>query len=72
MIPESAAQLFSEESKVTGQTEKIHTLKILEWSNELPVVVEAVDNEKIIRSLVPKLREIVGKELMTMQAVEIL
>ncbi|MDY9926593.1 DUF190 domain-containing protein [Methanosarcina sp.] len=51
---------------------KIHTLKILEWSNELPIVVEAVDDEEKVRALVPKLREIVGKELMTMQAAEIL
>ena len=55
-----------------GTDGKIHTLKILEWSNDLPVVVETVDNEEKIRALVPKLREIVGKELMTMQAVEIL
>jgi PII-like signaling protein len=34
--------------------------------------VETVDREEKIRALVPKLREIVGKELMTMQAVEIL
>jgi PII-like signaling protein len=34
--------------------------------------VEAVDDEEKIRALVPKLREVVGKELMTMQAVEIL
>ncbi|AKB16998.1 MULTISPECIES: DUF190 domain-containing protein [unclassified Methanosarcina] len=55
-----------------GTDGKIHTLKILELSNGLPVVVEAVDSEEKIRALVPKLREIVGKELMTMQAVEIL
>jgi PII-like signaling protein len=36
------------------------------------VVVEAVDKEEKIRALVPKLREIVGKELMIMQAVKIL
>ena len=55
-----------------GADRKIHTLKILELSNDLPVVVEAVDDEEKIRALVPQLREIIGKELMTMQAVEIL
>lgn len=55
-----------------GEDGKIHTLKILNLSIELPVVVETVGNEEKIRALVPKLREIVGKELMTMQAVEIL
>ncbi len=55
-----------------GKDGKIHTLKILELSSELPVVVEAVDSEEKIRSLVPQLREIVGKELMTIQEVEIL
>ncbi|WP_269746419.1 DUF190 domain-containing protein [Methanosarcina lacustris] len=44
----------------------------MEWSNDLPVVVEAVEDEEKIRDLIPKLREIVGKELMTMQAVKIL
>ncbi|WP_440946236.1 DUF190 domain-containing protein [Methanosarcina sp. T3] len=55
-----------------GEDGKIHTLKILNLSYDLPVVVEAVDSEEKIRALVPKLREIVGKELMTMQTVEIL
>ncbi|AAM03653.1 TPA: DUF190 domain-containing protein [Methanosarcina acetivorans] len=55
-----------------GADGKIHTLKILNLSNDLPVVVEAVDEEEKIRALVPKLREIIGEELMTMQAVEIL
>ncbi|AKB34764.1 hypothetical protein MSSAC_0174 [Methanosarcina siciliae C2J] len=55
-----------------GADGKIHTLKILNLSNDLPVVVEAVDSEGKIRALVPKLKEIVGKELMTMQTVEVL
>ena len=48
-----------------GTDGKIHTLKILEWSNELPAVVEAVDDEEKTGVLVPKLREIAGKKLMT-------
>jgi len=48
------------------------TLKILELNDELPVVIEAVDREEKIRTLVPKLREIVGKKLMTIQVLEIL
>ena len=47
-------------------------MKILELSHDLPVVVEAVDDEEKIRDLIPQLREIVGKELMTIHAVEIL
>lgn len=54
-----------------GTDKKIHTVNILELSHELPVVVEAVDDEGKIRSLIPLLREIVGNELMTIQAVEI-
>ena len=55
-----------------GTDRKIYTVKILELSHDLPVVVETVDDEEKIRALIPQLREIVGKELMTMQAVEIL
>ena len=55
-----------------GTDGKIHTLKILELSSDLPVVVEAVDSEEKLRTLVPQLKEIVGKELITMQKVEIL
>ena len=55
-----------------GTDKRSHTVKILELSHDLPVVVEAVDDEEKIRSLIPQLREIVGKELMTIHAVEIL
>lgn len=54
-----------------GADKKIHTIKILELSHDLPVVMEVIDDEEKLRSLIPQLREIIGKELMTIQRVEI-
>ncbi|AKB26555.1 hypothetical protein MSMTP_3086 [Methanosarcina sp. MTP4] len=55
-----------------GTDGKIRSLKVLALSNEIPLVIETVDEEEKLRPLIPKLREIVGKELMTLQAVEII
>jgi PII-like signaling protein len=54
-----------------GADGKIRSLKVLALSNEIPLVIETVDEEEKLRPLIPKLREIVGQELMTLQAVEI-
>lgn len=55
-----------------GADKKIHTIKILELSHDLPVIMEVVDDEEKLRSIIPQLKVIVGEELMTIQAVEIL
>ncbi len=55
-----------------GVHSNIHTASILRLGVDLPLIVEAVDTEERIRPLLPKLREMVPKELMTWQEVEIL
>ncbi len=55
-----------------GVHSNIHTASILRLGVDLPLIVEAVDTEDKIRPLIPKLREMVPKDLMTLQEVEIL
>jgi len=55
-----------------GVHSKIHTANILRLSGNLPVIVEVVDKEKNIRPVIAKLREMLPKELMTLQDIEIL
>ena len=55
-----------------GVHSNIHTASILRLGVDLPLIVEAVDTDEMIRPLLPKLREMVPKELMTLQEVEIL
>ncbi|HJH28781.1 MAG TPA: DUF190 domain-containing protein [Methanosarcinaceae archaeon] len=55
-----------------GVHSNIHTASILRLGVDLPLIVEAVDTEDKIRPLVPKLREMVPNEFMTLQDVEII
>ncbi|MCL7410242.1 MAG: DUF190 domain-containing protein [Methanosarcinaceae archaeon] len=55
-----------------GVHSNIHTASILRLGVDLPLIVEAVDTDEKIRPLLPKLREIAPRELMTLQEVEII
>ena len=74
---------FLKDSRVAGATvihgiegygvhSNIHTASILRLGVDLPLIIEAVDTEERIRPLLQKLHEMVPKELMTLQEVEIL
>lgn len=74
---------FMRDSKIAGATvihgiegygaqSKIHTTSILRLGTHLPLIVEAVDSEEKIRKILPELREMVPKELITLQEVEII
>lgn len=54
-----------------GVHSNIHTASILRLGGDLPLIIEAVDTEEKIRPLLPKLRKMLPKELMTLQEVEI-
>jgi PII-like signaling protein len=54
-----------------GVHSKIHTASILRLSEDLPVIVEAVDTEENIRPIIPKLRQMVPGELITLEDVEV-
>ena len=55
-----------------GVHSNIHTASILRLGVDLPLIVEAVDTDERIRPLLPKLREMVPNELITLQEIEII
>ena len=55
-----------------GANSRIHTAKILRLSEDLPVLIEIVDKEDRIASIIPVLDEMIGEGLITMERVEII
>jgi len=58
-----------------GANSRIHTFKILEWSQDLPIIIEIVDTEEKINAFLPQLHhwfEQVGNGgLVTMEKVHV-
>lgn len=55
-----------------GADSRIHTSRILRLSEDLPVVIEIVDTEERIASILPLLDEMVSEGLVTLERVEII
>ncbi len=55
-----------------GADSRIHTAKILRLSEDLPVVIEIVDTEEKLNTLVPFLDETVKEGLITMEKVRVI
>jgi PII-like signaling protein len=55
-----------------GGDKQIHTSRILDLSDDLPVVVIAVDRPEKIQAVLPKLDEMVDKGLVTTQPVSVI
>ncbi|MEO6871785.1 MAG: DUF190 domain-containing protein [Chthoniobacterales bacterium] len=55
-----------------GAASRIHTAKILRLSVDLPLVIEIVDEEEKVRTLLPFLDEMMGGGLVTMEKVKVL
>ena len=55
-----------------GANSRIHTAKILRLSEDLPVLIEIVDKEERIASVLPVLDQMIGEGLITMERVEII
>jgi len=55
-----------------GAHSRIHTMRILRLSEDLPVVIEIVDREDRISEFLPILDEMVTEGLVTIEDVEIL
>jgi len=59
-----------------GATSRIHTFKILELSQDLPIVVEIIDTEEKINEFLPKLHRLFEETgnggLVTMEKVQII
>jgi uncharacterized protein len=55
-----------------GHSSKLHTSKILRLSEDLPLVIEIVDNEEKIRAFLPFLDQIQIGGLVTLEKVQVL
>lgn len=55
-----------------GANSRIHTTKILRLSEDLPIVIEIVDREDKVRSILPRLDQMVTEGLVTLERVQII
>jgi PII-like signaling protein len=55
-----------------GAKSHLHTARILRLSADLPVVIEVVDTAERIASILPRLDEMVGDGMVTLERVEVI
>jgi hypothetical protein len=55
-----------------GHSSRLHTSKILRLSDDLPLIVEIVDDETKVRSFLPQLDAMMASGLVTLERVEVL
>ena len=55
-----------------GGSSRIHTSKILMLSEDLPMIIEIVDNPERIEAFVPKLEEMIRHGLVTLEKANVL
>ena len=55
-----------------GSDNEIHTSKILRLSDDLPIIIEIIDIEDNLQTILPFLDEIIGGGFVTMEKVSIL
>lgn len=54
-----------------GARQHVHTSRILSLSEDLPILIEAVDAEDKIREVLPEMDEMIGDGLITLEKVEV-
>ena len=55
-----------------GAKQHLHTTRILSLTSDLPVLIEIVDQEDRLRSVLPELDSMVGEGLITLEHVEVI
>ena len=55
-----------------GKRSRLHTVKILRLSEDLPIIIEIVDSQEKIDALLPHLDAMVGDGLITMVKVRVI
>lgn len=55
-----------------GASSKVHTEKVLRFSLDLPLIIEVVDTEEAITSLLPELDQMVGAGLITLERARVI
>ncbi len=54
-----------------GANSRMHTVKLLRLSEDLPLIIEIVDTEEKIGLLLPYIDEMVGEGLITLEKVQV-
>ncbi|TFG69567.1 MAG: DUF190 domain-containing protein [Thermomicrobiales bacterium] len=54
-----------------GASTHLHTTRLLRLAEDLPIVIEVVDQEDRLRALLPELDAMVGDGLITLEEVEV-
>ncbi len=55
-----------------GRAARLHTSRILRLSEDLPILIEVVDLEERLRSVLPEIDAMVGEGLITLEHVEVI
>ncbi len=55
-----------------GKTSRLHTPKLLQLSNDLPLVIEIVDDEEKINSFLPVLNKMMRGGLVTLEKAKVI
>jgi PII-like signaling protein len=55
-----------------GAHSRVHTAKVLRLSEDLPLLIEIVDQEERIREFLPTCDQMIGEGLITLERVEVL
>jgi hypothetical protein len=55
-----------------GATAHVHTVKFLELSGDLPIVIECVDSAEKIDAILPELDSMIGGGLITLEKVDVI
>ena len=55
-----------------GASSRVHTAKLLQLSEDLPVIIELVDTEEKLNAIIPFLDEVVTEGLVTLERVRVI
>jgi len=55
-----------------GASSRIHSAKLLRLSEDLPMVIEIVDEDEKINQFLPDLDQLIGEGLVTLEKVEVI
>jgi uncharacterized protein len=55
-----------------GAKSHLHTTRLLRLSEDLPILIEVVDEEDRVRAILPELDAMVGDGLITLEKIEVL
>ena len=55
-----------------GPTSKLHTDRFLELSTDMPIIIECIDTEERIESILPELDDMLGGGLITLERARVI